>query len=526
MSKINEILTDVDKLIIYNKFDPPMLNLTTKKLIRILPFYKILDIPLITVKKIICFLLDNYMDLNDENKEHLDLFLIDFGWISHKRNENVQNNSLVSNVLHMVLKHNNIYLTIEQFELYEKIKIFLLEEKEKTFFVSAPTSFGKTSIIIDTLEYLILKSKNVLFILPNKNLINETSIKVKNKYGNRPGINISSSVLSFLENYNKKNSNIFIGTAERYFGINQINNLVQFDLLIVDEAQKVVDYIDSRSRYLSLTIKKHINRSKVIFLTPNVSIESITSRLKNLDINYESNDKSLFKSEIVSYHNMIVKLHDDGSLGYSVINEQSHKKIEIYKKHINIDENKSIDKVVLSNLFDAFPYTREKSIVYITSPKKAFELAKEISDEFSYRELSSEPVVAYHNYLDKNFPNSYYLKELLNYGIVMNIGPMDDISKKMSVESFVNSEEINIIIANGTINEGVNLYAKNLILFSQTIIGNVEDAEITQRNLLGRVGRFNQFFVGNRIIIDYKKNDNIIVKRLIKSIDSEPVKLL
>lgn len=182
-----------------------------------------------------------------------------------------------------MFKHKDIYFTKEQFELYSKLISFYENVNEKTFYISAPTSFGKTTIVVDSLEKYLETKRNILIILPNKNLINEMSIKIKEKYKKLES-NISSSVMSFIENYSVNKTNIFIGTAERYFGINQINDSIDFDLLIVDEAYKIYNYIDERSRHLSLTVKKHINKSKIIFLTPHVNIDSLKKRLNCLDI--------------------------------------------------------------------------------------------------------------------------------------------------------------------------------------------------------------------------------------------------
>lgn len=520
--KIEKLLGTVEDYIVYNNFSNEELNQTTKLLFKFMPYYKLFDYPKEYIEKILCFLLDEYEKLNESNKVKLDLFLIDFGWISHKRNKNIHNNDIISNILHYMFEHEGIYFTKEQFELYSKLIDFYKNDNEKTFYISAPTSFGKTTIVVDSLEKYLETKRNILILLPNKNLINEMSVKIKEKY-KKINSNISSSVMSFIENYSIDKTNIFIGTAERYFGINQINDSIEFDLLIVDEAYKIYDYIDERSRHLSLTVKKHVNKSKIIFLTPNVNIDSLKKRLNYLDIFPIHETENTFISEVVSYNNIILKHNTVGKIKYYKLNETKKELLKVIST--NITERKMTEYELLLNLFKEFPFTQKKTIIYLNDPNKVYEIAKCMKDNLKYTSLNTSVSKAYYKYLDENFPDSYILKELLYYGIVINIGSMDELSKKFSINAFIKDEQINFIIANATINEGVNLYAKNIVLLTSKLMANSSDIDIMQKNLLGRVGRFNQFFIGNRIIIDTSQKDNVIVKRLKKSLDLEPIKI-
>ena len=98
----------------------------------------------------------------DYYKNDLKFFNI-FDEISIKIRE--KNNKLLSNV-----------------QYYARNKI--LERKNVVF--AAPTSFGKSSIVIDTISELINsgKIKKVLFLLPTKALINEYRRKIKKSINN------------------------------------------------------------------------------------------------------------------------------------------------------------------------------------------------------------------------------------------------------------------------------------------------------------------------------------------------------
>lgn len=518
---MNEIdyFSRIDNFISMGSFSVDELNEETNKMFKILPFFKVLGINDMKIRRIICFLLDNYLDLDEHNKIKLDLFLIDYGWISHKRNSQIYNNDFVSNVMHKILKHDNFYFTSEQFELYNKLKTFY-DSDDNFYFISAPTSFGKTSIVVDSLDSCINKKKNILLIMPNKNLINEMLAKIKAKY-DAQNINISSSVMSFLEKYVPNEANVFVGTAERYFGINQINESIYFDLLIIDEAHKVYNYINDRSRYLALTIKKHDQKSKIIFIAPNIDITSLKSRLDNLDIRGCNIRENLYESEIVSYNNLIVKCSNTGELSYYSMNESPKKYLS--STNINNFDRTNEDFLILKEIFNSFPYTKRKSIIYLSSPDKIFLLASSLKKILTKKKITNEVTQAYFRYLDENFPDSYLLKELLSYGVVINVGPMDDLSKKFSINCFSKDETIDFILANATINEGVNLYAKNIIVLTNKILADHTDINIVQKNLFGRVGRFNQYFIGNRVIVDKTKNENTIVKRLKANLDSKPI---
>ena len=58
---------------------------------------------------------------------------------------------------------------------------------------------------------------------------------------------------------------------------------------------------------------------------------------------------------------------------------------------------------LLSNLFEEFPFTQKKSIIYLNNPDKVYEMAKCMKANLKQTPLKTNVSKAYYKYLDENF---------------------------------------------------------------------------------------------------------------------------
>ena len=274
--QIEQLVATFDSFIVYENFDAKTLNTMVSRLFKFLPFYKIFNYSSSDIRRILCFLLDHYEQLESSNKTKLDLFLIDFGWISHKRNNQIKNNNIVSNVLQQVYRHENMYYTKEQFALYTKLCAFFKRQENNTFYITGPASFGKTTILINSLKFYVTNNKNIVIIVPNHQ-IKEIYIKIKNKYAQK-NINISSFTLSFIENQGNNETNILVCTAEEYSDIALPQDRIKVDTLIIDDINTNLEF------YTAAIVNKYLNKMKIIVSLSNMDIESFKNRWKELGI--------------------------------------------------------------------------------------------------------------------------------------------------------------------------------------------------------------------------------------------------
>ena len=102
--------------------------------------------------------------------------------------------------------------------------LFELDTFKKVFF-SAPTSFGKTNLIIEYIISNFQKFKNVLFIVPTNSLLEELYIKIIN-------INVQYDMgyhVSTQPYIQEARNNFLIITPERFLILNEEIEVHQFD---------------------------------------------------------------------------------------------------------------------------------------------------------------------------------------------------------------------------------------------------------------------------------------------------------
>ena len=139
--------------------------------------------------------------------------------------ENETIRSKIASAVNKSLLDDKIVLSDSQIEI-----LSILEEK--SLFLSAPTSFGKTFIV---LEYIIRHPNlnNIVFIVPTLALMNELLKKIYDYFGEKYNICINGD-----EKIEKKNIFIFVPERSDNLFIKKISEL-GLDLLIIDEIYKL-----------------------------------------------------------------------------------------------------------------------------------------------------------------------------------------------------------------------------------------------------------------------------------------------
>lgn len=150
----------------------------------------------------------------------------------------------------------------------------LLElEKHQKIFLSAPTSFGKTSLL---LEFIIQHHKslaNVLIIVPTNSLLEELYIKL---IDNNRAFEMNYCI-STQPYFRQGLRNFLIVTPERFLLLYEGCDLSSFDIIIMDETYKIVDsknehisdFIEARSvRFRKVADMIGQTNNRLILLSP------------------------------------------------------------------------------------------------------------------------------------------------------------------------------------------------------------------------------------------------------------------
>ena len=108
-------------------------------------------------------------------------------------------------------KWNNSYQTVGQSELFREA----MRQKNKSHILVAPTSYGKTELILSFIDHTIFKK--ICIISPTKSLLAQTKKRIINKFG-------YMKIITFPDMYNDKDDEIVaVLTQERLLRLLQQN---------------------------------------------------------------------------------------------------------------------------------------------------------------------------------------------------------------------------------------------------------------------------------------------------------------
>ena len=381
--------------------------------------------------------------------------------------------SFLSNMVESYIdnyRDGNIVLTEQQYHL----NLFFNDNMNKTSTVVAPTSYGKSELIISAVRYS--KNQKICILVPSKSLLSQTRKRVLDAR-----IDWVSRIVSHPEMHRPNdNSSVYILTQERLTRILNKDKEVAFDILIVDEAHNLLDK-DGRSTLLASVIKILEFRNEKTafkFLTPFLKD---ASSLKIRNSRYQSSDYKIneyVKSELL----YIADYRNDGST------------LEFYDQFINeYIELENGSKDFISYLYDN---SAKKNIFYFNRPKHIQGFAKKFADYLP--EINSKIVKEAAKEISGNTHEKYLLLHCMKHGVLYHHGSMSDAIRNYVEHLYRSCKDIRYLISNSTLLEGVNLPIERMFLLSTNKgLGNLRPSQF--KNLIGRVNRFSDIFNSPRL---------------------------
>lgn len=366
-------------------------------------------------------------------------------------------NETISAATATLFSHNGILETKEQ----NKSRIGILGSSESYISYIAPTSFGKSQIIIEHIRQNLRNFNRFAVIVPTKSLLMQTYKNIKKAFPN-------IRVLIHDEMYDNDDERfIVVFTQERALRLLERHTDVSFDILYIDEAHRLLENTD-RSVLLSRLIK--------------------LSKIRNIDI------KILYLSPLIRDSKNI-------SLGNQHIREY---KISFNIKEPMIYEYSNDGEVFIYNRFfnQFYPINRhadnylqyittcatEKNFIYLYSPIKIEKFAKQLFMNTHNTDVGDE-ISQIIDTLNKYVHEEFYVSKYLNRGIIYIHGKIPDDIKDYLEYKFNKTPQIKYLIANNVILEGINLPFDTLFIVDS--YGLSKNSII---NLIGRVNRLNMVF--------------------------------
>jgi hypothetical protein len=357
--------------------------------------------------------------------------------------------------------HENYTETLQQ----QTSRVRLLENKSQNLSYIAPTSYGKSSLIIEHIRGNLYKNLKIAIIVPTKSLLVQTYKLVRKA-------DFKRRIIIHDEMFKDEESFIGVLTQERALRLLEKNE-ISLDILYIDEAHNIFEK-DNRSVLLSRLLRFNAQRNKdqkVIYLSPL--------------INNSNNLRLDFQEEIVEQRiefNMkepeIFELKENNTV--FIYNRFTN---EFYPhKEIKVEENEpgfiSYIKARRGN----------KNFIYHKAPRKIEEFSNELFHKLQDIELSQETKNLVQE-LEELVHKDFYIIELLKKGIIYLHGRMPEIIKEYLEHQFKNNSDLRFVIANKVILEGINLPIDTLFIMHSN---GLKEKEVT--NLIGRVNRLNEIF--------------------------------
>ena len=432
--------------------------------------------------------------------------------------------NLIDEISIRIREKNNKLLSNTQYYVRNKI----LEKKSIVF--SAPTSFGKSSIVVDSIQELIKseKIKKVLFILPTKALINEYRRKIK-KIINDITIIENPHVLNIFDKV------IYLFTPERFLVFYENNKNLQLDYVINDEAQVLININKKKCLNRSILLAKALSvisnkQMPIIFLLPYISkpFESFIFKF----INGDEDEVIQIKEDIlpfVSNNYYILDVDENGDLfrydfskdaGIEFVNQKY-----IAKAYENFDKNnlQCWGDIIVDNLRKIVNVDK-KTIIFCTNKNEIKLIANRIIKNGTCKiNRIGFRMQAWINYIEKNLGPEFEYIDFLKNGIAVHFSEIDSYIRRQVEIIFNEEEDIKVMICTSTLLQGVNLNAQNLIMIYGKKFSSIGNVEIDYRNLIGRSARLGINIQGNIYNISCCKDIEKEGTKLYKS--SEPVSI-
>ena len=362
------------------------------------------------------------------------------------------------------------YIQEEKYQSFaqKNLSVFFENNLESTLAVIAPTSYGKTELILSMLKSCV--GKNFCIITPTKSLLAQTKMRIV--AANIEGV---KKIVTHPEMHNESDTSIIaVLTQERLLRLLRKSKTLSFDYVIVDEAHGLLSKENREILLASVIILLEKRNSKTIFkfLTPFLN-EAKNLKVRNTQ--YESQSFSVdeyIKTERFYFYDI------------------KKGKLSFYDQFMDdfyvISDAESSDEISFVESHRA-----DKNIVYLNKPIDIEEYAGRLSVlRDSIRSESIERAcAAIAEYIHPQYNLIQYLKK----GIIYHHGSVPE-SIRLYIEHLYSVAcEINYVITSSTLLEGVNLPGERMF-----ILDNKKGRRLLSspnfKNLIGRICRFGDIF--------------------------------
>lgn len=358
--------------------------------------------------------------------------------------------------------------------------------------VSAPTSAGKSHIVRVWLEALIESRDDfhAAYIVPTRALIEEVSRELESTLGTRATI----TTLPWGSRIGTRPHEIFVLTQERLHLLLRQKQDLNFDLIFVDEAQKLADGM--RGVLLQRALDEATLRGdpQVVFASP------LTSNPELL-VDGTDGSRTALLSETVTVNQTLLHVNQRPRQPTlwdmrAFIDGQAVPVGEFDLPARPVPESKRLALVAV-----ALGRSHSGNVVYANRPSDAEKTAGQIADALNDHWAPDQSVLDVIDLIKKTIHPQFLLAAYLLRGVAFHYGNLPLLIRE-AVERLFRDGAIRYLVCTSTLLEGVNLPCQNLFVREPRKGNNTPMSPSDFWNLAGRAGRWGVEFQGNVICVD------------------------
>lgn len=347
--------------------------------------------------------------------------------------------------------------------------------------LSAPTSVGK-SLVIDAV-LATGRHRTSVIVVPTIALIDETRRRVGEALGQSHDIITHPAQTRLLDG----RPTVYVLTQERALARKDLEDV---DFFVIDEFYKLDlrgGDEDERAIDLNLCFHRFARQGAQFYLIgPNISdVRGLHSEYRHVFL------PSPFSTVALDVTHLNLKKDDP---------ERGSRLVE------------------LCAAFDT------PTLVYCQSPRSAREAANLIYTKANLPEVDATRDAV--EWLESHFPAEWEVIQALRRGVGIHHGAVPRALQQYMVRAFEDGS-IRFLVCTSTMIEGVNTVAENVVIFDRRSGTRTLD-DFTFRNIAGRAGRMNRYFIGKVFVLEeaVEDGDHVVDLPIDRQNADTPVSLL
>lgn len=368
--------------------------------------------------------------------------------------------------------------------LFHSLQLSIFQElvSGRNVVLSAPTSVGK-SLVIDAV-LATRQHKRAVIIVPTIALIDETRRRVGQSLGHSHDIITHPS----QKRLDDGRPTVYVLTQERALSRTDLDDV---DFFVIDEFYKLDlrgGETDERAVDLNLCFHRFASQGAQFYLIgPNIAdVRGLASEYRHV---FVPSPFSTVALDVIHFD-----LKKDGP-------ERADKLVELCRSFTS------------------------PTLVYCQSPRSAREAARLMYStcDLSLVERTSDAV----EWLEQNFPSEWEVTQALRRGVGIHHGNVPRALQQYMVRAFEEGH-IKFLVCTSTMIEGVNTVAENVVIFDRRRGNNKTIDDFTFRNIAGRAGRMNRYFIGKVFVLEaaVEEGDHVVDLPIERQDDTTPLSLL